>query len=171
MAIKKVTFSFDVPITQLLSLIATGNAAMKIDVYGDEKPFRLPKAALNGHAPKLLEGPKDHTGTIKQSGSVRAPRQQGMKNGKPITGFDALLTAFAKRSDNTLTMDAAREVMTDVGLSPISASSQIHLMKNRGLTRSTGKGVYQLTHRGLVEVAERKLVKVKTTNAEAAANG
>ena len=170
MAIKKVTFSFDVPITQLLSLIATGNAAMKIDVYGDEKVHRLPKA-LNGHAPKLLEGPKQLTETIKQSGSPKAPRQQGMKNGKPITGFDALLTAFAKRSDNTLTMDAAREVMTDVGLSPISASSQIHLMKNRGLIRNTAKGVNQLTHKGLAEVAERKLVKVKTTNAGAAANG
>jgi hypothetical protein len=162
MAIKKLTFTFEVPITQLLGLIATGNSGLKIDVMGDDKVHPIAKA-LNGAHPamKLLEGPKAAKPAKAHGvGTGNGPRQRGKDgNGEPITAYNAILRALAKASDHEMQLAELRTVVGGTGLSPSSANSQISLMRTRGIARRAGEGVYQLTARGLAEAEKRGLVK------------
>jgi hypothetical protein len=144
MPIKKVTFSFDVPITQLLSLIATGNAGMKIDVYGDDAPQRVKR--LNGHGPKLLEGPKP------------TPRKRGEK-----TGYRAMFDLFATDKDRTFGPADLQPALTDIGLSPKSVSPQLTKLRQDGNVRRVADGKYQITSKGLSIHA--KLIATETLEA------
>lgn len=136
MAIKKVTFSFDVPITQLLGLIATGNAAMKIDVYGDDHP---PKAKrLNGHTPALLEGPK------------HPKSRKGNKS-----GYRLLFDQFATEKDRAFRPIELAPVLVAAGLSAKSVSPQLTKLRYDGFVRKVGDKC-QITPRGIA--AHAKLV-------------
>ena len=151
MAIRKLTFSFEVPITQLLGLIATGNSALKIDVLGDDKVH--PLKALNGT--KLLEGPKKARGGVNGR-----PRSRGKdKSGQPLTAYSAIIRALAKAADHTLTLADLHPIVTDLGLSASSANSQISVMRARGHAKRVTDGTYQLTKNGLAEAAKRNLIK------------
>jgi hypothetical protein len=140
MAIKKVTFSFDVPITTLLGLIATGNADMKINVYGDDhhpKPKRL-----NGHTPALLE----------------APRKRGGGN---KSAYRLLWDQFAAAKDRSFRpVDLVADLIAG-GLSNKSVSPQLTLLRKHGNVRRVGKGTYQITARGIA--AHAKLIEAETT--------
>jgi hypothetical protein len=160
MAIKKLTFTFEVPITQLLGLIATGNSGLKIDVMGDDKVHPIAKA-LNGAHPamKLLEGPKP--AKARGVGTGNGKRQRGQdSNGEPVTAYNAILRALGKASDHEMQLSELCAIVAGVGLSPKSANSQISLMRTRGIARRAGQGVYQLTGRGVAEAEKRGLVKV-----------
>ena len=143
MAIKKVTFSFDVPITQLLGLIATGNADMKISVYGDDhspKPKRL-----NGHTPALLEGPKPN-------------KQRG-----PKTAYRLLFDKLAANKDRIFgPVDLAPDLVA-AGLSGKSVSPQLSKLKKDGNVRRLGDKQYQITPKGIERHA--KLIAAETTEA------
>lgn len=146
MAIKKVTFSFDVPITQLLGLIATGNAAMKIDVYGDD---HIPKVRrLNGHAPKLLEGPKKS-------------KQRGNKS-----GYRLLFDQFAADKDRSFGPIDLAPALVEGGLSPKSVSPQLTKLRQAGNVRRVSDGKYQITPRGIA--AHAKLVTAEAAEAAGA---
>jgi hypothetical protein len=147
MPIRKLNFSFEVPITQLLGLIATGNAGLKIDVIGDDRVGHAPKR-INGHAPKLLEGPK-----------------RG-KNGdhKHPPSWQAMLRALAKHPEHTKAVGELGHLLVGMGLSAKSVSPQLSMMKKKGWVRQVESGVYQMTAKGGVEaqrlgfeVTDRKL--------------
>jgi hypothetical protein len=151
MAIKKLTFSFEVPITQLLGLIATGNSGLKIDVVGDDRPHPMAKL-LNGAHPamKLLEGPK-HGNT----GKSRARGQDA--NGHAKTGYQAMLEAMAKAPDYAMPIDKLRPIVAALGLTPSTASSQVSLMRQRGHARRISDGIYGLTANGIHECERRNI--------------
>jgi hypothetical protein len=143
--------------TQLLGLIATGNADMKIDIYGDDKPTKVKQ--LNGAHPamKLLEGPKKRHGLAHGQA-----RQRGKdENGDPITAYNAILRAMTKAKDHIMTLTELRPTVEGLGLNPSSANSQISLMRARGLAKRIDEGTYQLLARGMQEAADRGLVKGK----------
>lgn len=163
MAIKKLTFSFELPVTQLLGLIATGNTGLKIDVLSDDKIHAL--KALNGARPKLLEGPKKPHGNTGNAG----PKTRGKDaSGQPLTAYNAILRALAKASDHTLTLAKLRPIVAELGLSPSSANSQISLMRTRGQAKHVADGTYQLTKNGLAEAEKRHLIRRKKTEPVAA---
>jgi hypothetical protein len=166
MPIKKLNFSFEVPITALLGLIATGNAGLKIDVVGDDKPAKVPKL-LNGAHPdmKLLEGPK-------RRGSVPGePRNRGKdEHGNRMTAFSAILKALAHARDHTTTLVALRPIVAGLGLAASSANSQISLLRTRGLARRISEGEYQLTKSGMAEAEKRGLIKAKAKPKTKASN-
>jgi hypothetical protein len=157
MAIRKLTFSFEVPITQLLGLIATGNTGLKIDVLSDDKIHAL--KALNGARPKLLEGPKKPHGNVGNGG----PKVRGKEHGKPITAYNAIIRALAKAADHTLTVTDLRSVVGSLGLSPSSASPQISAMRTHWHVKHIGEATYQLTKNGLAEAEKRHLIRPKKT--------
>ena len=132
MAIKKVTFSFDVPITQLLGLIASGGADLKIDVYGDHKPPKAVKL-LNGHAPKLLEGPK----------------RGGRKTRGTKTAYRALFDALAAQPDLHFKPVQLQPAVVECGLSEKSVSPQLTKLRQDGNVKRHGDGTYQITTKGV----------------------
>jgi hypothetical protein len=148
MAIKKVTFSFDVPITQLLGLIATGNAAMKIDVYGDDHP---PKAKLlNGHRPKLLEGPKHR------------PKKRGNK-----TGYRLLFDQFAEEQSRGFRPMELTGPLIAAGLSSKSVSPQLTALRQHGNVKRVGDK-YFITPRGIAKHGKLVAAEAAKTTPEAA---
>ena len=161
MPIKNLRFSFDVPITALLGLIATGNAGLKIDVYGDDKPGKIPRLPKNGT--KLLEGPKP--------GRV--------KNGAGRPSWLLMLEAMAKNPEHTETTVDLGAMLVSHGLAKNSVSPQMTMMKKNGFVTKIDQGVYRLTASGLREAAKRgykvanasapKKRKKKTNPAAAAA--
>lgn len=140
MAIKKLTFSFEVPITQLLGLIATGNTGLKIDVAGDEHPQKIVKALANGAAVKLLEGPK--------------PNRSSNRSSNGIPSWQIMLRAFAANPDHTKATRDLMPLLTEVGLKKNSASPQLEMMKRKGWLKRIDKGVWQLTAKGAVEAGK-----------------
>ena len=141
MAIKKLTFSFEVPITQLLGLIATGNSGLKIDVLGDDRP--APQKRLNHHnGVKLLEGPKH----------VQKPRVRST-NGQP--SWVSMLEAFAKNPEHTKSTADLGKLLVKNGLSSKSVSPQLSKMQSEGFVTRTEPGVYRLTAKGLREAIKR----------------
>jgi hypothetical protein len=141
MAIKKLTFSFEVPITQLLGLIATGNSGLKIDVLGDDRP--APQKRLNHHnGVKLLEAPKQ----------PRIPRVRSA-NGKP--SWVSMLEALAKNPEHTKSTTDLGRVLEANGLSAKSVSPQLSKMQENGMVTRTEPGVYRLTAKGLREAIQR----------------
>lgn len=140
MAIKKVTFSFDVPITQLLGLIATGNAAMKVDVYGDDK-------VMNGK----LTGPRI-------AGLLEAPgrRRSGPRKRDGLTAYRLLLNQFADEQKRQFAPVELAPPLVEKGLSPKSVSPQLTLLRKHGNVKRYGNGKYQITVKGAA--AHAKLV-------------
>jgi hypothetical protein len=135
MALKKMRISFDIDIPVLLSMLAAGNSAMKIDVYGDERPAKMPRAAKtgqNGHQPKLLEGPKPRAGRI----------------GK-ISGYAAMLAYFVAHKDRGYRAIELRPVLVAIGLNEKSVSPQLTKLKVEGLVKKERDGLYHVTPRGI----------------------
>jgi len=151
MAIKNVTFSFDIPITMLLSLIETGNAAMRVDVYGDNKP---PKGvpAINGHAPKLLEAPKPKKARTRRS-------RTGPRNNVP--NWHLIILALADAPDRTLSHNDMKPILVARGMSANSASPITTVMRQKGWVKRIGDGTFQLTQRG-----ERQAAKLREAMTE-----
>lgn len=148
MAIKKLTFSFDVPLTSLLGLIATGQADMRIDVLGDDKPLSGKALAAAGIA-GLLSPPKTH-------GHTGVPRSRGVDaSGNRKTAQSAMLEGMAKATDYTLTLAQMRPLVAALGLSPSSANSQIATITKKGWAEPTEPGIHRLTESGLKECARR----------------
>ena len=142
MAIKKLTFSFEVPITQLLGLIATGNSGLKIDVLGDDKP--VSQHRLNGrNGVKLLEGPKRQD---------KGPRNRGT-NGVP--SWIIMLEALAKNPEHTKTTGDLGKVLVANGLSAKSVSPQLTKMQSEGFVTRVEPGVDKLTASGIREAIKR----------------
>jgi hypothetical protein len=131
-AIKNVNFSFSVPIEQLLMLIANGNAALKIDVYGNDKPAKMVKA-LNGHAPKLLEGPKAKTGNISRT----------------------FLEFMAARPAHDIRGADMIAICVKMGGHRNTGNTMMSHWRKGGLVKHTGPATYQLTAAGLRECAKR----------------
>lgn len=156
MAIKKLTFSFEVPITQLLGLIATGNTGLKIDVAGDERATKAVKALANGHAPKLLESPDAHA------------KRQKKRNDMP--GWHLLLKAMAANPEHTKAVRDLAKMLSGAGLSEKSVSPQLSMMQKKSWMKRIDEGVYQLTAKGALQaeklgfhVSERRLKAKKKT--------
>jgi hypothetical protein len=142
MAIKKVTFSFDVPITQLLGLIATGNAAMKIDVYGDDHVVKAKR--LNGHSPKLLEGPNKS-------------KQRG-----PKSAYRLLWDQLAAEQARGFRPVELSGRLTEAGLSPKSVSPQLTKLRHGGNVKRVGKN-YFITPRGVSNHAKLVAAEAEAT--------
>jgi hypothetical protein len=161
--IKKISFSFDVPLTTLLGLIATGNADMRVDVYGDERAH--PLKALNGAHPKLLEGPKRPHGNA----GISRPKARGKDaSGQRMTAYNAMLRALAKAANHTLTTTDLRPIVTELGLAVSTASTTVHVMRARGHAKHVAEGTYQLTKMGLTETEKRGLIRSRKPAAESA---
>src|SRR3954468_19034208 len=93
MPIKKLRFSFDLPIGDILALIATRNEALQIDVVSDNRePRKLPKA--HSEIAGLIEGPSSKRG---KSGN------RGTDEHGPISGRTAIVIALMKNPDATFT--------------------------------------------------------------------
>ena len=137
MAIKSVNFSFNVPIEQLLMLVASGNVAMKVDVYGNDKVAKGLKA-LNGHpAPKLLEGPK-----------AKNPNKTG-------NGARAILEFLVAHPEHKATSAELRALTDPLGLHKNTAATMMSAYKRKGFIKTAGEGVFQLTAAGIKECARR----------------
>lgn len=153
MPIKKLTFSFDVPLTSLLSLLAAGQADLRIDVLGDDKPVPLSKLLGANGVAGLLEGPKRVKGPPK-------PRAKDA-NGKSTTSLDLILGAMAKNPDHIQTSSDLKACLVAGGLKPNSVSPQLTEAMKRGWTRKLEFGVYQLTFEGVEECRRRELEVVE----------
>lgn len=144
MPIKKLTVSFDLPISTFLSMLAAGNAGMKIDVWGDDGPKQR---KLNGHAPKLLEGPRQ-----KRVGIGRGIKTVDA-DGNGISGRKIALKHIAAHKDRHVTPNELKDVLQAIGLGG-NPSSMLNHFKKVGLIKRAGIGKYQITAKGLSEVAK-----------------
>jgi hypothetical protein len=152
MPIKNLRFSFDIPLTQLLGLIASGNVDMKIDVTGTEPKGH--KALTHANGVKLLTGPG--TGSTSKNGQ---PRNRGRDaNGQPVTAYDAIMKMLAAAPDHTGTLAELKPIVAALGLSESSASSQMNVMRRNNHAKRLDKGTYQLTKNGLAEAKKRNLI-------------
>jgi hypothetical protein len=152
MPIKKLTFSWDVPITTLLGLIASGQADLRIDVLGDDKPVPLSKLLANGGAAALLEGPKPQSNRVGQT-----PARAIDANGNRTTGLHIILTAMARDPDHAATSQSLKEPLIEAGLKPGSASPQLSFAKKQGWAEQTSLGRYKLTNAGIEECKRRNI--------------
>jgi hypothetical protein len=141
MAIKKLTVSFDLPINTFLSMLAAGNSGLKIDVFGDDHPAKSVRR-LNGHAPKLLEGPR-------RRGRGRDAR------GNYVNGRNIILKHFSENKGRNIPVREFGPLLMAVGLKP-GCSGTIFELKQRGLIKSDGNGGYSITTKGLSEYAKRE---------------
>jgi hypothetical protein len=135
MPIKKLTFTFEVPITQLLGLIATGNSGLKIDVLGDDRPHKA-KAPLNGQVP-LIEGPKRKPGG-------------GGKRGK-VPSSTRVLLAMIETPDHTITNKTAGAMLESHGMAGKSVSPIFTVFRRKKYVTRAQPGVFRLTAAGLRE--------------------
>lgn len=131
MPAKTARFYFDVPINQLLALVAAGHSELRIDIMGDNKPPR--KVIANG-APALLEPPRRH------------------RNGTPI--WQLMLKTYAADPKSSKTNGNLREAIAAEGFSKGSFSSQLDKLLKRGFIKRVEKGCYQITAKG-VAAAEK----------------
>jgi hypothetical protein len=133
MPIKKISVTFDLPIGQFLGMLAAGNSGMKIDVFGDEP--KVSKKMLNGHAPKLLEGPKRKSGAT--PGSSRSIIMGALKGGEKVP------------------LAQLRSLLKEAGFPhPNLASSMLHTMRKDGVVKRVGAGKYQITPTGTASLKE-----------------
>jgi hypothetical protein len=135
LALKKLRVSFDIDIPVFLQMVAAGNCAMKIDVFGDGAHAKPPKL-LNGHAPKLLEGPK-----------TRRSR------GDRPSNYAVLLALLAQHKDRAVKVDVLKQAVVDNGGAPNSSSPQLAKLRADGFVKKTVDG-YQITPRGLARHAK-----------------
>lgn len=141
MAIKKLRFSFDVPITDLLGLIATRNEALQIDVVTDNKPVKQLRNGAAGIA-GLLEGPTGSRRGMKMSRGADT-------NGHKITGYEALAAAILAKPDHSFKPVELQPVLEAVGLNGKSVSPQLSLMKKKGhIKKNDETGGYKMTPQG-----------------------
>jgi len=142
MAIKNVTFAFDVPITTLLGLIATGNAAMRVEVYGDDKVKGL-KSIANGQAiAGLLEAPRS---TRRGISTARAVDSKGNKT----TAAKVIAGIFLASEREPVHAKPLKEALVAHGLKAVSVSPQLAVFKENGWIKSPEKGLFLVTDRGL----------------------
>jgi hypothetical protein len=142
MAIKNVTFSFDVPITTLLGLIATGNAAMRVDVFGDDKVKGL-KTLANGHAiAGLLEAPHSSRRGVSMARAVDA-------KGNKTTGGKVIAGIFLASEREPVHSKTLKEALVAHGLAAASVSPQLTVFKKKGWIKAVEKALYLVTDRGL----------------------
>ena len=149
MPVKTIRFAWDIPITSLLGLIASGEADMKVDVFGDNRPVPLSKLLAGGVA-GLLPPPKSH-------GNSGIPRLRGRdQSGQPKTAQTAMLEAMAAAPDHTLALSAMRPIVGALGLAPGSANSQISvIVKKHAWATQLHPGTYRLTAAGVAECQRR----------------
>jgi len=162
MAIKKLTFSFDVPLTSLLSLIAAGQADLRIDVLGDDKPLSAKALAAAGIS-GLLPRPHGHTDVTRSRGIDAS--------GNRKTAKAAMLEGMAKAAGHTMTLAQMRPLVAALGLSPASANSQISFITKKGWAETTEPGKHRLTESGLTECARRGFDVIKPPKTKKAVNG
>jgi hypothetical protein len=143
MALKKMRVSFDIDIPVFLSMLAAANTAMKIDVYGDERADKPPRAARlagqggqNGHAPKLLEGPR----TVARGADA---------NGKRMTAYQAILAFFVTHKDHGHKAVDIRPAVIAIGLNEKSVSPQLTKLRTDGMVKKEKDGLYHVTTRGI----------------------
>jgi hypothetical protein len=149
MAIKKLTFSWDIPLTSLLGLIASGQADMRIDVLGDDKQIPLSKL-LGNPAAALLEGPK-------HGNRGQSPARAVDANGKKTTAISIILAALANTPGHTKTSTDLKPPLVEVGLKPNSASPQIANCQKKGWIERVDHGTYKLTDAGIEECKRRNI--------------
>ncbi|MEH2525896.1 MULTISPECIES: hypothetical protein [unclassified Bradyrhizobium] len=163
MAIKKVTFSFDIPIENLLALVAAGNAGMRVDVYGSDKTKALPKALTqNAHA-GLLEGPRPSN----------AQRGTGIdENGQPIKSMTVVLKHLAQRPAYISDLNSIKTALHNAGLtSPATHHSQMYTCVKNGWAVRLGAAQYKLTAEGLRECARRGVAIAEAPKSDKATKG
>lgn len=132
MALKKMRVSFDIDIPVFLSMLAAGNSGMSVDIFGDDKPAKVPKQLKNGHAPKLLEGPKD-----------RKPRGA-------VTAYSTILAFFVANKDRGIKPVEIQPQLTAIGLSTKSVSPQLTKLRQDGFVKKNpADGLYHVTARGI----------------------
>jgi len=124
MPIKDVTFSFKVPIEELLSLVVKGNVGMRVDAYGDQ-----PRLAKNGQL--ALPGPMGKKGAV----------------------TDAVIKAFLLKDDHVLNTTQLREIALVAGGSKNSIHGIVFKLKKDGILLQVGPSVYRLSAKGLKELA------------------
>lgn len=144
MAIKNLRFSFDVPIVDLLSLVATRNDALHIDVIGDGREPKQPKKLRNGAAAiaGLIEGPgrQGRHGQQKIGGKDEA--------GHPITGYQLIAKTVMTAPDHTVTISGLGAVLDAHSLNRKSVSPQVSGMARDGDLKRVGQGTYKVTPQG-----------------------
>jgi hypothetical protein len=139
MAFKKMRFSFDIDMNVLMSVLAAHGSAMNVDILHDNKTSKTPKQ-LNGHAPKLLEGPKPR-GTTNRGKAA---------NGEKVTAYSAILAFFAANKDRGFRATELKPVLAEIGLSEKSVSPQLTKLRQDGFVKKnvTDK-LYHVTGRGI----------------------
>lgn len=135
MAIKKLRIAFDVPIAELLALMATRNDALHIDVIGDGKEDKLPKQLRQSGLP-LLEGPA-------------RKRNKAQDEHGPLSTYQAIAIFLMKSPDHTGTMTAMKAALVPFGVNPVSISPQMGKMREDGNVKMIEKGTYRLTAAGV----------------------
>ena len=147
MALKKMRVSFDIDIPVFLSMLAAANSGMNIDVFGDDKPPKLPKQLRNGHAPKLLEGPKQRGGAVQRGAD---------SNGKRVTAYSTLLAFFAANKDRGIRPVELQPSLEAIGLAAKSVSPQLTKLRQDGFVKKNpADGLYHVPARGVAEAAKR----------------
>lgn len=132
MALKKMRVSFDIDIPVFLSMLATANSGMKIDVYGDDKPPKELKRQLNGHhAPKLLAAPKQRRG----------------KGG--TTSYAAILAHLVAHKDSGFKAKELTPIIVAIGKAPNSVSPQLGKLRVDGMVKKDKDGLYRATPKGI----------------------
>lgn len=159
MAIKKLRLSFDVPIMELLALVATRNEGLHIDVIGDGKPDKLPKQLRGPEAQRLLEGPKPAKANGAGMHKVKAKDEHG-----PITTYQAIAAFLIRAPDHTGTHAIIKEALTPLGVNSVSISPQLAKMRKDGNVRQTAQGSYKLTAHGISRF--EKMIKERETAAQ-----
>ena len=156
MPIKNLRFSFDVPIADLLALVATRNDSLHIDVIGDGKEAKVPKQLRNAQAgiAGLLEAPKSGKGG---NTKIKARDEHG-----PITTYHAVGLFLLVAPDHSGTMTTIKETLMPLGVNPVSISPQMGKMRTDGNARLKD-GVYTLTAAGV-----KAFQKIKQEREEAA---
>jgi hypothetical protein len=146
MGIKKLRFSFDIPIADVLGLVAMRNDSLQIDVIGDGKDDKIPKQLRNGVA-GLLTGPKKKERNGTAAHGVHKVRGVD-KDGKPITGYLTIAKAMLAADNHTVTTAGLKEPLTAAGLNWKSASPQLSIMVKDGDAKRVGFGAVKMTPQG-----------------------
>lgn len=149
MAIKKLRFSFDVPLQDLLALVATRNDALHIDVVGDGRPDKPPKQ-LKGPAAKiagLLEAPGKGKGKGNHGNHSRKVKAQDEFG--PLTTYQAVAIFLFHAPDHTGAMPQMKAALAPLGVNEVSISPQMAKMRADGNAKQIVPGTYKLTPQGV----------------------
>jgi hypothetical protein len=144
MAIKNLRFSFDVPLTELLALIATRNDSLRIDVIGDGKEAKQPKQLRNGAQAiaGLIEGPARRNSN---GSKVRGKDEHG----HAMTGRQLIAKTLMAAPDHTSTNAVLKAALAAHGLKPQSVSPQLSVMRADGDVKQNSDGTYRATGQGV----------------------